>query len=43
MYSLLQSHVVSRGRYGRAREITMDLPEDLTGRIYEEIKRSLEM
>jgi len=43
MYSLLDSHVVSRGRYGRTREITMDLPADLTGRIYEEIKRSLEM
>jgi len=27
----------------RTREITMDLPEDLTGRIYEEIRRSLEM
>jgi cell division control protein 6 len=43
MYSLLQSHVISRGRYGRTREITVDLPEDLTGRIYEEIKRSLEV
>ena len=43
MYSLLRSHVISRGRYGRTREITVDLPEDLTGRIYEEIKRSLDM
>ena len=43
MYSLLRSHVISRGRYGRKREITIDLPEELTGRIYTEIKRHLEM
>jgi cell division control protein 6 len=43
MYSLLRSHVISRGRYGRKREISIDLPEDLTGRIYEEIKRNLDM
>lgn len=43
MYSLLRSHVISRGRYGRKREITIDLPEDLTERIYEEIKRNLDM
>ena len=43
MYSLLRSHVISRGRYGRKREITLDLPEELTGRIYTEIKRNLEM
>jgi cell division control protein 6 len=43
MYSLLRSHVVSRGRYGRAREITVDLPEELIGRIAEEIKRNLEV
>jgi len=43
MYSLLRSRVISRGRYGRKREITIDLPEDLTERIYEEIKRNLDM
>ncbi len=43
MYSLLRSHVISRGRYGRKREITVDLPEELTARIQEEIKRNLEM
>jgi cell division control protein 6 len=43
MYSLLRSHVISRGRYGRKREISIDLPEDLTERIYEEIKRNLDM
>lgn len=43
MYSLLRSHVVSRGRYGRAREITVDLPEELIGRIAEEIQRNLEV
>ena len=43
MYSLLRSHVISRGRYGRKREITIDLPEDLTERIYKEIKRNLDL
>ncbi|MBW2021163.1 MAG: hypothetical protein JRI65_14405 [Deltaproteobacteria bacterium] len=43
MYSLLRSHVISRGRYGRKREISIDLPEELTERIYEEIKRNLDM
>lgn len=43
MYSLLQSHMVSRDRYGRTREISLDSPDELTGRIYEEIKQSLEM
>ena len=37
MYSLLRSRVTSRGRYGRTREITLDLPEDLVDRIREAI------
>ena len=43
MYSLLRSHVISRGRYGRRREITVDLPEELTERIYDEIRQNLEV
>ena len=43
MYSLLRSHVVSKGRYGRTREITVDLPEELIGRIAEELRRNLQV
>ena len=34
LYSLLQCRIVSRGRYGRTREIILDLPEELVGKIY---------
>jgi len=34
LYSLLQCRIISRGRYGRTREITLDLPEELVGQIY---------
>ena len=37
MYSLLRSRVLSKGRYGRAREITVDLPEEVAERIHETI------
>ncbi len=34
IYSLLRSRVLSRGRYGRTREIVLDLPRGLTKKIY---------
>jgi archaeal cell division control protein 6 len=34
LYSLLQCRIISRGRYGRTREITLDLPEELIGKIH---------
>jgi Cdc6-like AAA superfamily ATPase len=37
MYSLLRCHIVSRGRRGRTREITLELPEELVGKIREAI------
>jgi cell division control protein 6 len=37
IYSLLHSRVVSRGRYGRTREIVVDLPQPLVSKIYAEI------
>jgi len=37
MYSLVRSRVTSRGRYGRSREIVLDLTEDVLNRIYETI------
>ena len=37
MYSLLRCRVLSRGRYGRSRQITLELPEELVGKIREAI------
>jgi cell division control protein 6 len=37
LYCLLRSRIVSRGRYGRTREILLDLTEELTRTIYETI------
>ncbi|MFC1794579.1 hypothetical protein ACFL3Q_13430, partial [Planctomycetota bacterium] len=34
IYSLLRSRVISRGRYGRTREIILDLPQGLTEKIH---------
>ena len=33
MYSLLRCHIVSRGRRGRTRQITLELPEGLVEKI----------
>ena len=38
MYSLLRTRVLSRGRYGRSREITLDLPESLVEKIHDMIR-----
>jgi len=43
IYSLLRSRVLSRGRYGRTREITLDLPKELIDKIYEGILVNFEM
>ena len=37
LYSLIRSRIVSRGRYGRTREILLDLPQELIGMIYKTI------
>jgi cell division control protein 6 len=34
LYALLRCRIISRGRYGRTREILLDLPEELVGKIY---------
>lgn len=36
-YSLLRTRVISRGRYGRTREIVLDLSDDVTTKIYDAI------
>ncbi len=42
MYSLIRSRVLSRGRYGRTREITIDLPQELVEKIYEAIRKNFD-
>jgi cell division control protein 6 len=41
VYSLLRSRVLSKGRYGRTRQITLDLPAGLIEKIYDETLSSL--
>jgi cell division control protein 6 len=43
IYSLLRSRVLSRGRYGRTREIILDLPRELVDKIYRGIQLNFEM
>ncbi len=43
IYSLLHSRVLSRGRYGRTREIVLDLPDELIEKIYSGILLNFEM
>lgn len=43
MYSLLRTRVLSRGRYGRTREIMLDLPDDIVEKIQGTIKLNLEL
>jgi len=43
IYSLLRSRVLSRGRYGRTREIVLDLPRELVEKIYRGILLNFEM
>ena len=43
IYSLLRSRVLSRGRYGRSREIVLDLPGGLVDKIKATILTNFEM
>lgn len=43
MYSLLRARVLSRGRYGRTRELLLDLPEELILKMHATIRMNLEM
>lgn len=42
VYSLIRSRVISRGRYGRTREILLDLPKATMDRIYQTVMNSLQ-
>jgi Cdc6-like AAA superfamily ATPase len=43
MYSLVRCRVISRGRRGRTREITLELPEELVGKIRKAILMHFEL
>jgi cell division control protein 6 len=43
MYSLLRTRVLSRGRYGRTREISLDLSEELVEQIYGTVQMNFQM
>ena len=43
MYSLLRSRILSRGRYGRSRQIALDLPAEILGKIYDAIRSNLDL
>ena len=43
MYSLCRSRVHSRGRYGRSREIVLDLSDELVDKMYSTIRMNFEM
>ena len=43
IYSLLHSRVVSRGRYGRTREIILDLPRNILEKIHDMIKTNYDI
>ena len=43
IYSLIRSRVLSRGRYGRTREITIDLSQELVDKIHGAIRMSFDI
>jgi len=43
IYSLLRSRILSKGRYGRSREIVLDLPQEVIEELYNVIVLNLEM
>ena len=43
IYSLLRSRILSRGRYGRTREIVLDLSQELIDKLYSQILLNFEM
>ena len=41
MYSVVRCRVLSKGRYGRTREVLLDLPQELVERIYSSLLLNL--
>lgn len=42
MYSLIRSRILSRGRYGRTREITLDVSDDVTDKLYATVRMNFD-
>jgi cell division control protein 6 len=43
MYALVRSRVLSRGRYGRTREITLDLTEEVIEKLYAAVRMNFDL
>ena len=43
IYSLLRSRILSRGRYGRTREIVLDLPQEIVEKLHNHILTNFDM
>jgi len=43
VYSFLRTRLLSRGRYGRTREIQLDLPEDVVAKVRQAIESNLDI
>jgi len=43
LYSFLRTRVHSRGRFGRSREVLLELPEEMVGRLVETIRLNFEL
>lgn len=43
MYSLIRCRVISKGRYGRTREVSVELPEETLARIYNAVVMSFQL
>ena len=43
LYSFLRTRVHSRGRFGRSREVLLELPEEMIGRLVETIRLNFEL
>ena len=43
LYSFLRTRVHSRGRFGRTREVQLDLPEEMINRLVETIRLNFEL
>jgi cell division control protein 6 len=43
MYALIRSRVLSKGRYGRTREITLDASDDVVDKLYAAVRMNFEL
>ena len=43
MYALIRSRVLSKGRYGRTREITIDASDDVVDKLYAAVRMNFEL